>query len=172
MIVLFPPMKEAHRPGWLRVNHYPVRRIFRPRISLAAGAGVFSFGSVQMAESKLPGRPRVSLVKKVKAILRLYFSAVPGEWGTNWRATWLWADAIRWKTPHFGKGSPPWPSATEIATQYVLLCLTSMRDGTGLMLHYKAVEAMPEGISLRLATTQQALAFVPETQKAPETANL
>jgi hypothetical protein len=40
------------------------------------------------------------------------------------------------------------------------------------MLHYKAVEAMPEGISLRLATTQQALAFVPETQKAPETANL
>ena len=106
-----------------------------------------------MAESKLPGRPRVSLVKQVKSTLRLYFSSRPSEWDTNWRQTWAWADAIRWKTPHFKKGAPPWPSPTEIASQYVLLCLTSMRDGTGLRLHYKAVEAMPTVVSLRLATT-------------------
>lgn len=106
-----------------------------------------------MAESKLPGRPRVSLVKQVKRVLRLYFDARPAEFNHNWRACWLWADNIRWKTSHFGKGSPPWPTASEIAAQYVLLCLTSMRDGGDLKLHYKAVEAMPEGVSLRLTMT-------------------
>jgi len=112
-----------------------------------------------MAESKLPGRPRVTLVKKVRSILRLYFAARPGEFDTNWRQAWVWADAIRDKTAvcHFKRGPVPWPSPNEIATQYVLLCLASMRDGSGLELHPKAVEAMPEIVSLRLTTTHQPL---------------
>lgn len=115
--------------------------------------GLLLFRRLAVAESKLPGRPRVSLVKEVKKTLRLYFSSRPGEWDTNWRQCWAWADEIRWKTTHFGKGSPPWPSATEIASQYVLLCLTSMRDGSGIRLHPKAVEAMPQAVSLRLTMT-------------------
>jgi len=104
-----------------------------------------------MAESKLPGRPRVTLVKEVKSTLRLYFGARPQEFETRWRQTWVWADEIRWKTPHFKKGSPPWPSATEIASQYILLCLAAMRDGVGIRLHYKAVEAMPLSVSAALS---------------------
>jgi len=106
-----------------------------------------------MAESSLPGRPRVSLVKQVKSTLRLYFGSRPTEFEPKWRQTWVWADAIRWKTPHFKKGSPPWPSPTEIASQYILLCLAQMRDGVGIRLHHKAAEAMPECISLRLASS-------------------
>lgn len=106
-----------------------------------------------MAETKLPGRPKLSLVRKVKSTLRLYFASRPGEWDNNWRQTWLWADAIRWKTQHFKKGPPSWPSPDEIASQYVLLCLASMRDGTGLRLHRKAIDAMPDIVSLRLATS-------------------
>lgn len=106
-----------------------------------------------MAETKLPGNPKLTLVRKVKSTLRLYFASRPGEWDTNWRQTWLWADAIRWKTPHFKKSAPPWPSVNEIASQYVLICLAQMRDGSGIKLHYKAAEAMPEIVSLRLAYT-------------------
>jgi len=116
-----------------------------------------------VAETKLPGRPRLSHVKKVKQILRLYFASRPNEFDTNWRQCWVWADAIRWKTPHFKRGAPPWPDPTEIASQYILLCLTSMRDGSGIRLHYKAVEAMPDIVSLRLATAdgQKSIGFMP-----------
>jgi hypothetical protein len=96
----------------------------------------------------------MSLVKTVKAVLRLHFAAKPDQWNANWRACWLWADNIRWKTPHFGKGSPPWPLATEIASQYVLLCLTSMKESNDIRLHYKAAEGMPEGVAKRLAAMQ------------------
>lgn len=111
-----------------------------------------------MAESRLPGRPRVSLVKSVRRVLWTYLRSRPNELDGNWLAAWEWADACRNMRGlyNFSKRPTPWPSPSEIATQYLLLAMAGMRDDFQLRLPMHAKEAITPNVSLKLAATDAA----------------
>lgn len=106
-----------------------------------------------MAEVRtLSGHPSVPLVKSVKQLLWQYLRCKPLDTDANWQQTWEWAAACRDRTAitWFSNQRVPWPSPSEIATQYLLLAMSQLRDDHQLNIHRHAVEAMPQSVSLRL----------------------
>lgn len=103
-----------------------------------------------MAEiNDLPGRPTKRRVKDVRAVLWLYLRSSPRVSDECWRLAWAWAakqadDSLLWQ---FGKRRRPrWPSATEIASRYLLLCLTRMQGSCALRVGVGAEKSMPESV--------------------------
>ena len=112
-------------------------------------------------EHTLPGWPKKKLVKDVRKRLSWYGirANAPGMFGV-WRATWSWAAKIR--NSYFGLR---WPSASEIATQYVFLMLCEMQNHKFLDMPYRAaVQLSPEaaaiiGVKAIQATKPLAIGF-------------
>lgn len=86
----------------------------------------------------LPGRPKKQRVKDVRSHL-WHYGIRPKE--TPWRAAWSWANAVA--NSYF---YPRWPSATEIATQYLVLLLVEMKQNRSLRLPYRASKVVPAEI--------------------------
>jgi len=92
-----------------------------------------------MAEQRdLPGSPKKRLVKLVRAHLWRYGIRPRGQ---HWRAAWSWAAAIANSYFH-----THWPSASEIATQYLLLLLIEMKGSYALRLPYRANKVIPDDV--------------------------
>jgi hypothetical protein len=92
-----------------------------------------------MAEDRnLHGWPRKRLVKAVRSHLWGYGIRPKGE---AWAATWVWAAAIANSYFH-----THWPLPSEIATQYVLLLLSEMKQNHSLKLPFRANKIVPEEV--------------------------
>lgn len=92
-----------------------------------------------MAEDReLPGWPKKRLVKQVRSHLWRYGIRPRGE---AWRAAWAWASAIARSYYH-----THWPLPWEIASQYVLLLLCEMRQGSSLKLPFRANKVVPDEV--------------------------
>jgi len=111
----------------------------------------------------LPGWPKVGLVKQVRRLLWLYTRSRPKDTDTNWKLAWEWADACRARSEvsNLTNRKWPWPEANEIATQYLILSLASMRDDKSLRLPFRAEHAMPVSVSLRLTQSSTAADEMP-----------
>lgn len=88
-------------------------------------------------DRELPGWPAKRLVKEVRSHL-WRFGIRPKRDGDAWRATWEWARGIADSYYH-----SRWPTATQIATQYMLLLLLEMRSSAMLRLAPRAREHAP-----------------------------
>lgn len=103
----------------------------------------------------LAGSPSNRLIRSVRQSLRLYMRCRPQRDDSVWRQTWEWAAAIARRDSLQGlvpKAKPMrWPSSSEIASQFVFLCLIEMRSSSALKLPFRAVEKMPAAVQQRLA---------------------
>ena len=96
-----------------------------------------------MAEQRdLPGWPKKRLVKAVRRHLWRYGIRPRGQ---PWRAAWSWASAIANSYFH-----THWPSASEIATQYLLLLLAEMQGNDALRLPFRASKVVPAEVRAML----------------------
>jgi hypothetical protein len=107
-----------------------------------------------MAENRyLPGIPKQSLVKAVRAHLRGYGIRPKGDHDPTWHLTWQWAAKIAksylWREH--------WPNSMEIATQYVLLLLCQMRQDQALKLPHRAAEQCPPAVAEALGAQRPGL---------------
>lgn len=91
-------------------------------------------------------RPSKILVKKVRSVLWRYLRARPQQLDESWRLAWDWARCITLKSDSCGTSRMRWPSPNEIATQYLLLTLSRMKDDYQLRLHFRACSAMPPAV--------------------------
>jgi len=98
-----------------------------------------------MARVYLPGGPQQKLIKAVRSQLRVYGIRPKGDWCPIWQETWRWAHEIAISYYHTN-----WPSAREIAAQYVLLILTEMNADGALKLPYRATKRMTPAVAQRL----------------------
>jgi hypothetical protein len=99
-----------------------------------------------MAEDReLPGWPKKRLVKDVRSHLRCYGIRPRFD---IWRATWSWASAIANSYYYIN-----WPMPSEIATQYLLLLLTRIKENHGLKLPHRANTVIPDSIRHMLPTS-------------------
>lgn len=104
----------------------------------------------------LAGGPSNAMIRRVRSVLWAYAKCKPPKDDRNWKLTWEWASAccdrdslfLHWKTV---KRRKPWPSPTEIASQYLFLVLADMRSCHALRLPFRASVAVPEGVKARLA---------------------
>ncbi len=104
-----------------------------------------------MAESErnyLPGGPSNRLVKEVRRTLWTKFQCRPGRYSDTWYRTWKWAAAVCNRCDSFNRvygikqRSKPWPSSTEIATQYMLICMAEAHKHYGVRVHRRASECL------------------------------
>lgn len=102
----------------------------------------------------LPGGPSNRLIRDVRSILRLYVSSRPPKDDPVWRLAWEWALSVAYRNDLyvFGKMRKrrKWPSASEIASQYLILCLAKMRESHQLRLPHHAQACMPAEVRRRL----------------------
>ena len=104
----------------------------------------------------LPGGPGNNLVRKVRAVLYAYCRSKPQQGDRLWHMAWEWAYAIRSReevfhlTIGYRPRKKPWPSAQEIASQYLLLCLVEMRSCRALRLPHNAAEYAPASVAAHL----------------------
>lgn len=127
-----------------------------------------------MAEERtLPGWPKKRLVREVRRTLKQYGITPPsdkalawyGRQGEAWRAAWEWAAAVArsyWREH--------WPLPSEVASQYLLLLLTTMRKDRLLRLPPRVQDVtLPSGVRAilgapaRLPVQPLALPFEGET---------
>lgn len=90
-----------------------------------------------MAEDReLPGWPRKKLVRDVRKHLS-HYGIRPNQFSI-WQATWTWASAIARSYYH-----TTWPLPSEVASQYIVLLLSEMRNNSQLKLPYRASKVVP-----------------------------
>lgn len=101
----------------------------------------------------LPGGPGSGLIKKVRQHLWTYCRCKPMRNDRLWLNAWQWALNCRYDN---GSGGRPgrWPMPTEIASQYLLLCLAEMRDSSALRLPHNAAQVLPMSVQKRLSGGQ------------------
>lgn len=100
-----------------------------------------------MAEDRdLPGWPRKKLVRDVRKHLS-HYGIRPNQFSI-WRATWAWASAISQSYYH-----TTWPLPSEIASQYILLLLSEMKQNSLLKLPYRASKVVPAEVRALLPAT-------------------
>lgn len=101
----------------------------------------------------LPGSPSNTLIREVRSVLYRRLRSKPQREDQTWKMAWQWAAECcnRRELWRFGKRPRrrPWPSACEIASQYVLLALLDMREYRDLRLPYNAAECVPPAITAR-----------------------
>ena len=102
------------------------------------------------SDEYLPGHPRKRLIREFRRHLVLYAGCRPGLGATEkiWRTTWAWANAIAQSY-----ASHHWPLPTEIATQYLVLLLASMKEASVLRLPYRAARHVPPLVAAVLGAT-------------------
>lgn len=126
--------------------------------------------------SELPGSPRGKLVREVRKVLWRYLRCRPHRDDACWRLTWEWAEACTRRDELFRFGKQrrrPWPSATEIASQYLLLVLAEMRESRALRLPWRAAECVPDNVKRRFGLTighSAKVAMIEHSGSAPTTA--
>lgn len=104
----------------------------------------------------LAGGPSAALIRNVRRVLRLYCGCRPERQSRLWLLTWEWAAAIRdrHESTHalcgYRPRRRPWPTASEIATQYLVLSLTSMAESRALRLPHHAQSCMPGAVQAHL----------------------
>lgn len=104
--------------------------------------------------NSLPGSPPKALIAKVRACLSRVIHCKPPKGSSLWVDVWAWASVIRDKNNFFvtvRRGNKGWPSAHEIASQYLWLGLDEMRASGDLRLPYRAKESITPRIAERLA---------------------
>lgn len=100
----------------------------------------------------LPGGPSKAMVKKVRSAL-WRFGIRPTRRET-WLTAWSWASAVEQSYSRFSftPRKRRWPSANEIASQYVFLLLVDMREWRVLRLPYRAADCIPASVKGMLPT--------------------
>jgi hypothetical protein len=97
-----------------------------------------------MAETySLPGWPKKKLVGDVKKVLSRY-GILPRRQDC-WQAAWEWANQI--SNSYYNK---TWPRACEIASQYIFLVMSQMKQDFQLQLPYRAGDHVPNAVKLLL----------------------
>ena len=99
----------------------------------------------------LAGHPKKALVKSVRRTLSIY-GFKPIRDSETWRLAWQWAYDVA-----ISYYRTTWPSPHEIATQYVVLLLSKMRDDGTFRLPYRAKEKLSPRV-------QQALQLTPKVE--------
>jgi hypothetical protein len=84
-------------------------------------------------------------VNDVRRILRSY-GIRPMQ--PAWSLTWLWAKQIADSYVY----RPTWPTASEIASQYMLLMLAAMREDRALRLPYRVWRNVPDAVAATLGS--------------------
>lgn len=101
----------------------------------------------------LPGGPSNSLIRDVRRVLKTYLHCTPGRECRLWLETWSWADRIAQGTwidyliPARRNKRKRWPSASEIATQYIALGLVEMKNDHKLRLNSRAMQCAPPSLA-------------------------
>lgn len=96
---------------------------------------------------ELPGSPSPDRVKSVRRFLKTYLNASPPRLDRCWLLTWEWAANVAGSYLHKN-----WPSAKEIAVQWLILKLSVIRsDHVGVKLPARALSEMPLGVKQQLA---------------------
>jgi hypothetical protein len=91
----------------------------------------------------LPGRPPKKLLRDVRGFLWRRLRARPHRIDECWRAAWQWAAACSERSNRYlTLKRRYWPPANEIASQYLLLVLTQLRDDHQLRLPMHAGETI------------------------------
>ena len=104
-----------------------------------------------MAEERtLPGWPKKKLVRAVRQHLS-HHGIRPNQFSIR-QATWAWASAIAQSYYH-----THWPLPSEIASQYILLLLSEMKQNHLLKLPYRASKVVPAEVRALLPGTQASL---------------
>lgn len=102
--------------------------------------------------NELPGRPRGQLVRKVRRTLYSYTRCRPLRTDRAWRLAWEWADACTRDGERFiTMKRRPWPSPSEIASQYLLIVLAEMKSSHQLRLPFRAQRCIPAQLAELLA---------------------
>lgn len=92
---------------------------------------------------ELPGRPPKKLVKNVRGFLWRRLRSRPHRQDECWRAAWQWAAACSDRSNRYlSLKRRYWPPANEVASQYLLLVLTQIRDDHQLRLPMHAAETV------------------------------
>ena len=100
-----------------------------------------------MAEARdLPGWPKKRLVKEVRRHLWRYGIRSQYE---PWKLTWAWTSAIANSYVY-----SHWPSPRGIATQYLLLLLSRMKQDHNLKLPYRADTVITQAVRQALPLGQ------------------
>lgn len=114
--------------------------------------------------NELPGNPSNELIRCVRRHLRTYCHCRPERGSRLWLMTWRWAAAIRYGSESFNSihgiktgRRKPWPIHTEIASQYLFLCLMEMRQHYALRLPAKAQACMTDEVKEHVAATAAAV---------------
>jgi len=121
----------------------------------------------------LPGQPSNELIRQVRKTLWLYCHCRPQRMSRTWLMTWRWAAAICGRNESFNRvygikaKRKPWPRATEIASQYLFLCMMDMRQHYALGLPARASDCMTDEVKEHLEATSLAVAKVEGKTKEP-----
>lgn len=124
----------------------------------------------------LPGHPRIKLIREVRRTLWSYLRCRPNRDDTTWKMAWEWAYACGNRNSLVGivknAKRTRWPSASEIASQYILLALADMRGSFQLRVPFRATECVPLNVRQRFASIspQQSVGLLEYTGSAPVTA--
>jgi hypothetical protein len=109
----------------------------------------------------LPRFPSKSLVGKVRRALSQY-GIKPQE--RLWRLAWDWAAECMFRKSFFLK-TKRWPSANEIATQYLFVLVAEMRAKRDLRLPYHAGPCLTEPIREIVSGVESGLLSLPAADK-------
>ena len=114
-----------------------------------------------MAEDRdLPGWPKKRLVRDVKRSLHGYGIVTGGRYvhvSRIWGQAWAWAADVARSYQRFDwalqkRYRERWPSASEIASQYILLLCAEMRESRFFKLPFRAKDFLPERLRPLFAT--------------------
>lgn len=109
----------------------------------------------------LPSFPSKSLVVKVRRALNQY-GIKPQE--RLWRLAWEWAADCTFRNSLFLK-TKRWPSAHEIATQYLFVLIAEMRAKRNLRLPRNAGTCLTESIREIVSGVESGLLSLPAADK-------
>lgn len=101
--------------------------------------------------NELPGGPSNRLIKDVRKVLWRYLRSRPERASRAWVLAWEWANNIRYRNGlYLSKPKGRWPMPNGIASQYLFLVLTEMKDKHALRLPFNAAECVPDDLLPRL----------------------
>lgn len=116
---------------------------------------------IREMDRHLPGIPSKSLVAKVRKALNQY-GIKPQH--RLWRLTWEWAADCTFRNSLFLK-TKRWPSAYEIATQYLFVLIAEMRAERNLRLPRNAGVCLTQSIREIVSGVESGLLSLPAADK-------
>lgn len=116
---------------------------------------------IREMDRHLPGLPSKSLVVKVRKALN-HYGIKPQE--RLWRLTWEWAADCTFRNSLFLK-TKRWPSAYEIATQYLFVLIAEMRAKRDLRLPRNAGTCLTGPIREIVSGVESGMLSLPAADK-------